>query len=427
MQKKTANLEANENLDLTEFWLAWKKTCAIRLCLTESSLGIHNAECRRQANGKSDSELIDSASFPDIVNQTQTVVRITNRSFSKLIRYPHSVAALNRFKREHERCDGGMKKQMDVLDKEIAEQERAWTEMVQDDSHGNARRDVWQDGSNVCIGNTEGRDDAGDAEISVAAGKACRVDVGAKSKGELVSEYRDLIASWARCDENVVNAFELMELYMYRKCTHKEDGEPQLDGQKLKDFLFEVRSKLPGGMCKNLWGYLLKEKANGPHRSMLWQAADASYNVTRDPSVRDGEEPERPVDDVPLSSPTSKIIEHEIETTVKDYWAKRWRTEYDAVDRVALFCTAFNVPMDAPEIVAITHVGRSSFYKRREKQFRDLLLYLKGKGYLFDDVQVFMSVGMRNVLEAVVKIADDGASRNLMKIIESIKREKQRN
>ena len=132
-------------LDLTNFWLAWRKTCSIRLC-TESHRGELRAACEDAPELAADAENISRLALK--------VMGITNARFREMIAVPH-----------------GLRRS------EFAEETLSW--------------------------NAEG---------------ACG------------------------------SAFELVESRLYAK--------QKLNGRKFKDYLFEDIANRPGGIGKNLLGYL---------------------------------------------------------------------------------------------------------------------------------------------------------------------------
>ena len=76
--------------DLTSFWLAWRKTCAIRTCCSEASLSLHNRQC------KTASDRIAEPEMKKVSEDAKWVMEVTNGYFAKMIRTPRSVKALKK-------------------------------------------------------------------------------------------------------------------------------------------------------------------------------------------------------------------------------------------------------------------------------------------------------------------------------------------
>ena len=64
--------------DLTSFWLAWRKTCAIRTCCSEASLSLHNRQCKTASDRIAEPEkaLCDQLYTMPPVPNTQELFRL---------------------------------------------------------------------------------------------------------------------------------------------------------------------------------------------------------------------------------------------------------------------------------------------------------------------------------------------------------------
>lgn len=79
------------NKDLTNFWNAWRKTCAIRTCCSKESMDLYNRKC------KTGDDQIAESEMAGIAEDARWVIAVTNGYFAKMIRTPRSVKALKKF------------------------------------------------------------------------------------------------------------------------------------------------------------------------------------------------------------------------------------------------------------------------------------------------------------------------------------------
>ena len=375
--------------DLTSFWLAWRKTCAIRTCCSEESLSLHNRQC------KTASDRIAEPEMKKVSEDAKWVMEVTNGYFAKMIRTPRSVKALKKYAErmaaERAGCpgepeDGGRSDAEDLEDSVSPDpSERLEMDVRRDDTRH------FKDGPSLA----DTREDEDDAAIGMRG--AFRVADKDTKRGKMISEYRDLVYGWDHHDRGVTSAFELVEMDLYREAAEQggsaDSGGPRdakLNGKKLKDYLFEDIGGRPGGVCKNLWGYLLKENPSPWGVSRLRMVANQSFRnpvVEETPSLMDDGR-----DRGELPDPDSKPFDEPVQVlqaggAFRDYLAKRWMAEFDVTDRVSICCAFFEYVMSDPFVAGLVPVGMSAFNARKTKRVSEIYSFLKDAGYDFDTVR----------------------------------------
>ena len=394
----------DKDRDLTNFWQAWRKTCAIRACCSMESLGLHNRTCKTADDWIAESEMAG------IVKDARWVIEKTNGYFAKMIRTPRKVKPLKKF--ADIMAAEGVEEPDDLVDGNAEVFENAETA---DSSQRPVIDDRRGDTSHIKGGPTladtkENEDDAPPEVSGVITDKNVK-------RGKMISEYRDLVYGWDSHDFDVTSAFELVEIDLYREAAVGQSSEPSnpqepmLNGKKLKDFLFEDIGGRPGGVCKNLWGYLLKEKASPWGVSRLRMVANQSF---RNP-VEEGS----PNQDGPgeLQDPNPESLADTIQVrqageVFRQYLAQKWLTEFDVTDRVAICCAFFQYVMSDPFVAKLVPVGMSAFNVRKTKRVREIFLLLKESGYDFDTVQMLFRERGQAILFAVA--IKNEASRDLV-------------
>lgn len=386
------------NDDITNFWLAWRELCSIRLCT--------NAEFVR-TNCKDNLAVAERSE--EVAQQARDVIETTNRYFAGMIRSPRNVKALKRF-----------------ADKAAAERpqslEGPWVDDDQDE--GDFESDSLENQQPVASDSpisdfgkrmalaTEDPDEQVPSRIE----SICALGDDIK-RGKLVSEYIDLVAGWNRHDDMTTTAFELVEIDLYRESAEKmglngSDGnaEPMLKGRKLKDYLFEDIGGRPGGLCPNLWGYLLKKDplvVNGrKFPSRLRMVANASF---RNP-VED--KPFNPDDDgisneqVDLNSlePDKEILVRQAGDILRAYLLGRWATYFDVADKIALCCAFFEYVLSDPFVKGLVPISGSALNVRKVKRVSEVFEFLKMNGFEFDTVRaLFMRDGQQILRDIAIK------------------------
>lgn len=391
----------NQNDDITNFWLAWRELCAIRLCM--------NAEFVRT---RCKDNLAVAERSEEVAQQARDVIETTNRYFAGMIRSPRNVKALKRF-----------------ADKAAAERpqslEGTWADDDQDE--GDFESDslesqqpvasdspIFDFGRRMALA-TDDPDEQVPSRIESV--RALGDDI---KRGKLVSEYRDLVEGWDRHEELTMSAFELVEIDLYREAAEKAgdpDGEkePMLKGRKLKDYLFEDIGGRPGGLCQNLWGYLLKKDVtvvNGrKYPSRLRMVANGSFRnpVEDKPVSPDGDgNPNESVDPNSLES-DKEILVRQAGDMLRAYFLGRWATEFDVADRVALCCAFFEYVLSDPFVESLVPIAKSALSARKNNRVSEVFTFLKVKGFDFDTVRaLFRGQGQR--ILADIAIADKKTS-----------------
>lgn len=363
------------NADITGFWLAWRKTCSIRRCLDQDIL---NRECRQIPEVMAD--------VGKVMKDAHDVIATTNKYFADMIRSPRTVKALKRFARR-----------MGETEDEMQAEKRADEIGIPSREDGESR----QDDTRAVYSHFEGAPSLGDVaeptDDAINPRQGAYGDVKAHfGRGKMISEYRDLVTAWAHHDEGVTNAFELVEIDLYREAAEKTPekarnaaAEPMFNGKKLKDYLFEDICAQTGNICKSLWGYLLKKDWTQNGISRLRMVANASF---RNPveehrnSGKDGAEATTERPDPNSQTPDDETHLSQAGSALRDYWRKCWDA-YDVSDRVALCCAFFEYTMTDPFVVGLVPVKTSAFNMRKQKRVGETFRQLKDRGFAFDDVR----------------------------------------
>ena len=367
--------------DRTSFWLAWRETCAIRRCIDPKSLV------------RSCAAVPEVAVDPEgVAAQARDIMRSTNRALAALVRMPRSVKSLKGFLGTD---PDGLKAP------EVAEEELASS----DDGHdGPARTEnahavddgghLRQEGGRSPFSAMDESDDDVVARARIHRGNGVLPNAQAK----LMSEYSDYVHGWLAGSLSDVSAFELIEQHLYAKCAEGvESGEvstePMVDGRKLKDYLFEDIGRRPGGLNKNLWGYLLKKDvvwANGrPYPSRLRQVANESF---RQPVVSPREDGGGASDEVPGNGGgdqcPSDVTPQEVQDAVKSLHVflaassgrSRWADVWDVRDRIAACCLFFHYTLSDPFVLGLAKASKSSLADRQMKVRRELRGWIEKSG-----------------------------------------------
>ena len=239
------------------------------------------------------------------------------------------------------------------------------------------------------------RENEDDAAIGMMG--AFRVSDKDTKRGKMISEYRDLVYGWDHHDFGATSAFELVEIDLYRDAAEQdgsldssEPREAKLNGKKLKDYLFEDIGGRPGGVCKNLWGYLLKENPSPWGVSRLRMVANKSFRIPVEVDKNRTDDDDRGQDE--LVDPDSVVADEPILVrqageAFRDYLAKRWTAEFDVTDRVSVCCAFFEYVMSDPFVAGLVPVGMSAFNARKTKRVSEIYSFLKECGYDFDTVR----------------------------------------
>lgn len=361
-------------VDLTNFWLAWRETCAIRLCMNPSAL-------RRTC-----ASVPEVASDPEgVADRARDVMLTTNRALASLVRMPRSVKSLRRFQ------DADDPEASREFDEELASS---------DDGDGGreraeARRAVEnnghfaQDGRASAFPSMAENDDDAVARARVHGEKG----VLSNSRAKLVSDYSDYVRGWFEGDLRGVSAFELIEQHLYAKSTGEAKSgegaaEPMMNGRRLKDYLFEDIGGRPGGLNRNLWGYLLKKETiwvmGRPYPSRLRQVANESFRM---PLVSAREDDEGAADEE-ASDPTpdaeNQMVARAVEI-LKTYLTSsakasqsRWADEYDVNDRIAVCCAFFRHALTDPFVKGLATVRKLD--PRKDARVSEIFMALKNAG-----------------------------------------------
>lgn len=314
---KEENNEAKQ--DLTAFWLEWKDTCAIALC---------------RDHGR------------------ERVIAGANKLFTKLIANPRKPTSLSSSKGDEggEFSDEGMSDLSGSIERpsnrpeSITEDYNDW---------------AWKS--------------AGDAEATP------HVQQKLTARGYAVSEYLEYVRDFGK--KGVPNAFEILESHLYVKEGESRRkpsaGNKVFNGKGFKNYLFEDIATRPGGMSKNLWGYLI--------RGVLRTIANESFGTPVAAPIKgeEGEEIELNPEDLPgiediWGEKEKTAFAADVEAAKELFREKLFRQwpELDMAAKVAFACQAFDLSMNSPEIKKMVGVGGSALYNRREllvKMLRDVV------------------------------------------------------
>lgn len=359
------------NKDLTNFWNAWRKTCAIRTCCSKESMDLYNRKC------KTGDDQIAESEMAGIAEDARWVIAVTNGYFAKMIRTPRSVKALKKFADRMGVARGGVSGELEDGNAEAlgdVELPDSAERPVMDDRRGGAIRHI--PGGPTLADVSENEDNAAPEVTGMNGGNVANC-------GKMISEYRDLVVGWDNHEFDVTSAFELVEIDLYRDAAVQENlrdpsvtQDAKLSGRKLKDYLFEDIGGRPGGVCQNLWGYLLKENPSPWGVSRLRMVANKSF---RNPVTPDGE-----VDNV---RDEPHVQDEQAAEAFRDYIVKKWMAEFDVTDRVAICCAFLEYVMSDPFVTGLVPVNRSAFNARKTKRVSEIFLFLKEEGYDFDIVR----------------------------------------
>lgn len=354
--------------DKTSFWLAWRETCAIRKCIDPKSL-IRNCAA-----------VPEVAADPDgVAAIARDVMRTTNRALASLVRVPRSVKSLKGFQGiDSDGLEAPVEADEELASSDDGNDEPARAENVRAINDGGHLRP--EGGASPFSGVVECDDD------SVARERVHREDgVLPNGQAKLVSEYSDYVRGWLTGDLSDVSAFELVEQHLYAKCAKEakpgeEPAEPMLDGRKLKDYLFEDIGMRPGGLNKNLWGYLLKKdmvwRKGRCYPSWLRHVAKESFRLpvvslreegggASDEGGGDGGGGRRPSDVVPQEVGDAVKSLHVF--LAASSGRSRWADVWDARDRIAACCLFFHYTLSDPFVLALAKTSKSSLANRQKK------------------------------------------------------------
>lgn len=375
----------DQNTDLTVFWLAWRETCSIRRCLDGKVL---SQMC------KDVPEVMDNPS--EAIREAKDVLQTTNGYFRYMVGSPRKPTPLGGKKPHDEEENEGS-----ILDETC--------HIVEDDGrHLTAAENDFNKrlAESLDYMSQEEKDEAQVKENEAIPHRA----TGAKQ-----SEYIDLVRSWSCMDYDAkmpVCAFELMESHLYNKGT--------LNGRKFKDYLFEDIATRPGGMCKNLFGYLLKKNSSGNVGSVLRTVANASFSDKNiiDNSFTGNATPDQLEDHFSrmgrgyvgrgkdnmtarAEDPASIVERTEHLDVVREkfrgYIEPRWMGKYDVSDRVAI-CAAFfanDIVASSAFVLELVQIGKSALGEKLHKHIRAIL---EENGFDLKTSRVLMSGPAKEVL-----------------------------
>ena len=390
------------NDDITNFWLAWRELCSIRLCM--------NAELVR-TKCKDDPVVAENSEM--VAKQAKGVVEKTNKYFACMIKSPRTVKALKGFsdKMADERApasDGASED--DAPDEDLSSL---------DSPEGSQPADNGSPISGIGLRLSRAGEDP-DEQVPSRIGSIHAIGDNVR-RGKLVSEYIDLLEGWRRHDEMTTNAFELVEIDLYREAAEKAGDsagtmEPMLKGKKLKDYLFEDIGGRPGGLCKNLWGYLLKKGVTvvkgRKYLSRLRMVANASFrNPVEEKSLdSDGDETPNELVDPDSMESDKKILVQQAGDAFREYLLNRWGSDFDMADRVALCCAFFEYVLSDPFVKGLVPISGSALNDRKVKRVSEVFTFLKMKGFKFATVRTLFRSEGQQILKAIA--IDDKKTRD---------------
>lgn len=383
------------NEDITKFWLAWRELCAIRLCMNAELV---RTRCKGNIAVAENSEMV--------AKQARDVIETTNKYFASMIRSPRDVKPLKKF-----------------AGKMAADRAQSFDGQLENDDHSG---DISTSDTPECLQLADNGSPissigsrlswAGEDPDEQVPSRIGGIHVmGDETKrGKLISEYIDLVDGWDQHDEMTTSAFELVEIDLYGKADKKlgdSDGndsgdkmEPMLKGKKLKDYLFEDIGGRSGGLCQNLWGFLLKKEVTvvkgRKYPSRLRMVANASFrNPVEDKPFNpdDDASPNELVDPNSLE-PDMEILVRQAGKVFRAYLRDRWATEFDVTDRIVFCCAFFRYVLSDPFVEALVTIPRSTLNLRKTKRVSELFTFLRDTGFAPEDVRgLFQGLG-QNIL-----------------------------
>ena len=394
------------NDDITNFWLAWREICSIRLCM---DAGVVRTKCKDIPAVSGEAE--------KVVEQARDVVETTNWYFAGMIRTPRSVKALKKFavqtgKDVSECPDQNREEELEAqaerdvpLSNETETRSDSGTHLVEGPSLGSI---------------TENPDNVVPAYVGPSQSKRPSLP-----RGKMVSEYRDLIARWYEKDMAATSAFELVEIDLYREAAEKSEAtglpdnkEPMLNGKKLKDYLFEDIGGRPGGLCQNLWGYLLKKEASCWGISRLRMVANTSFKnpLLEKNTTKNDQEPAEDIHDTNSVSSEESAAVKEVGESFRRYLSERWTVSFDVTDRVVLCCAFFRYVLSDSFVESLVPIAKSALNARKTKRVSEVFMFLKDAGFEFDDVRaMFCDMGQKILADFA---SSDPVCMNLMEHFE---------
>ena len=389
----------NPDDDITNFWLAWRELCAIRLCLDADVI-------RTRCKGVSD--VVDNADA--VADDARRVIETTNEYFASLIKFPRRVKALKKY--------AGNVDDVADYNRERAQDEETREENLKSELPSIDMPDPRSGvGAHFVDGPSLGSVGENPDNVVPSRIEPYRCGNATLERGWMVSEYRDLVAGWLEHDLTTTNAFELVEIDLYREAakeSHATDSsqavEPMLNGRKLKDYLFEDIGGRPGGLCKNLWGYLLRKSAAPWGISRLRMVANKSFRnplvdrVFPGPGQGDGGSGTNPAS----SEETAAVME--VGGAFRKYLEENWFRSFDVTDRVVLCCAFFQYVLSDPFVEQLVPIAKSALNIRKTKRVSEVFLYLRNAGFESCDVRT-MLCGMAQKLLAEFAASDETCTR----------------
>lgn len=380
------------NEDITNFWLAWRELCSIRLCM--------DAELVR-TKCKDDPIVAENSAV--VAKQARGVIETTNKYFAGMIRSPRTVKALKRF------ADKMADEQTSALD--VVSEDGAPDEDLSapGSPEGSQTADNGDPISGIGLRLSRAGEDP-DEQVSSRIGSIHAIGDNVR-RGKLVSEYIDLVEGWRQHDEMTTSAFELVEIDLYSKAAGKAgdsfNEEPMLEGKRLKDYLFEDIGGRPGGLCKNLWGYLLKKGVTvvkgQKYLSRLRMVANASFrNPVEERSLdSDGDETPNDLVDPDSLELDKKILVQQAGDAFREYLLNRWVPDFDMADRVALCCAFFEYVLSDPFVKGLVPISGSALNVRKVKRVSEVFTFLKMKGFEFATVRTLFRGDGQEILKYI--------------------------
>lgn len=216
------------------------------------------------------------------------------------------------------------------------------------------------------------------------------------------SDYVDEVAGWT--DENFASgcAFTILESAFYAK--------ESIKGRPFKDYLFEDEAGRPGGMCKNLAGYIKRTLRS------LARISFSKFSRLAVPKNDEGEELEEQIavseswqDDYSLS-PELKLDIHAVEERFAQYIDALGFPQdgepavWDGDHWISIYCFLNYLPINTPEVAKLCQRGHSALSVVYRKTVNNLLLDLR-KGLKASDraIGCAMNSGMLEILDKRMK------------------------
>lgn len=370
--------------DLTSFLLEWRDTCAIDLC-PERKKGGAGYTCKYRQEGES-----DEAYVARIREDVAHVHRLADARFKALVerpRTPDKVGLAKKLedaeKAASESTDGlpDESSVREIPDGQGGEESGDEDDAIQPDdfrpapdrdpASGKTLGAALADESNFSQDKRDTDKDPAPAPVYGASQPL---------RGQMVSEYLDLVRSWVPGEKRRTHAFHVLELFLY--------DMREISGRPFKSHLFDV---IAANGVGPVWGYLYKRVMSSMATKSFRTVTGAGDDIGSTSQAPD------PTDTWNAGrAGANQAGVNEAADALYEWTTGRW-PQFDINDKLALLCTIFEVSMNDPRVVAMTTVGRQAFYNRKALA-RNALEFLYGKGFKKDEILKLLAGPFQDIL-----------------------------